>query len=73
MLLTPDQIQALTGCRQPSRQLAELHRQGFWRARRAPITGRVILECAHYDAVCAGADREQPAPRLRDAPALRAA
>jgi hypothetical protein len=73
MLLTAEELSDLTGCRQPSRQLAELHRQGFWRARRAPITGRVILERAHYDAVCAGADRQQPAPSLRAAPALRSA
>lgn len=73
MTLDDAELVDITGFRQPSRQLAELHRQGFWRARRAPITGRVILERAHYDAVCAGADRQQSAPSLRAAPALRSA
>lgn len=50
LTLTPDELQALTGYKQPAAQLAELHRQGYWRARRAPITGRVILERAHYEA-----------------------
>lgn len=70
LLLTPDELQALTGYKQPAAQLAELHRQGYWRARRAPITGRVILERAHYEAVAQGTD-QQPADRR--APRLRAA
>ena len=53
--LTPEEICAIAGgLTQPRRQLAELHRQGFWRAR----LGRdhqVVLERAHYQAVCAGA------------------
>lgn len=51
LLLTPDELLALTGYKQPAAQLAELQRQGYWRARRAPITGRVILERAHCDAL----------------------
>lgn len=70
LTLTPDELQALTGYKQPAAQLAELHRQGYWRARRAPITGRVILERAHYEAVAQGTD-QQPADRR--APRLRAA
>lgn len=70
LTLTPDELQALTGYKQPAAQLAELHRQGYWRARRAPITGRVILERAHYEAVARGTD-QQPADRR--APRLRAA
>lgn len=38
----------------PRCQLRELHRQGFWRARLGR-NGKVILERAHYEAVCAGA------------------
>ena len=59
--LTLDQaeLEQLTGYRQPSRQLAELHRQGFVRARRNRL-GDVVLERGHYDAVVAG-DRVQPA------------
>ena len=72
MILDAEELRALTGYTQQSKQLATLHRMGFWRARIDRL-GRVILECAHYDAVCAGADREQKAPRLRDAPSLRAA
>lgn len=51
LTLTPDELQALTGYKQPAAQLAELHRQGYWRARRAPSTGQLILERGHYEAV----------------------
>lgn len=44
--------------------IAELHRQGFYRARIA-VTGNVILERAHYDAVCAGA-KPAKAPTVRN-------
>ena len=64
LLLTADEVQALAGgYSRPGHQLAELHRQGFWRARRSPITGQVIVERAHYDAVCAGADLQPGAGR----------
>lgn len=53
--LTEDEIRAITGnLVQPSRQLAELHRRGFWRARLG-VDHQVVLERAHYEAVCAGA------------------
>ncbi len=56
--LTDDEVLALAGgLKQPARQLAELKRLGFWRARRLPIIGRVVLERAHYEAVCAGERR----------------
>jgi hypothetical protein len=73
LTLTPDELQALTGYRQPVRQLAELHRQGFYRARRS-VLGGVVLERAHYDAVSAGREAQAPAnqPQLRP-PRLRAA
>lgn len=56
--LSPDEIQQLTGYRQPGKQLQELLRRGFYRARRSGVTGEVILERPHYDAVCAGATVE---------------
>ncbi len=51
--LNSEELENVTGYRTPKRQLKELHRQGFYRARIA-VTGNVILERAHYDAVCAG-------------------
>lgn len=67
--LSTIEIERITGYKRPADQLAELHRQGFYRARRSPTTGHIILERAHFDAVCAGA---KPAnePRVR-APVLR--
>lgn len=69
LLLTEAELVRLTAYTRPSEQLAELHRQGFHRARRNRF-GQVVLERAHYDAVCArggaandpSADRE---PELR--------
>lgn len=63
--LSAEELRELTGYRAPSKQLQELHRQGFWRARRAPITGRVIVERSHYQAVTQGADTKKPEPMLR--------
>lgn len=45
-------IERLTGYKRPADQLRELHNLGFWRARRAKVTGEVVLERPHYDAVC---------------------
>lgn len=70
ILLSPNEVAQITGYRRHAQQLEELHRQGFWRARRAPVTGRVILERAHYEAVCAGMTgsnfrlKPQPEPQL---------
>lgn len=73
LLLSPEEVKALAGdLEQPQRQLEELRRQGFWRARLSRAH-RVILERAHYEAVCAGA--VQPAANqseTRERPALRA-
>lgn len=56
-ILTPAEIQALSGgYTQPAKQLEELRQQGFWRARRSRLTGAVIVERAHYEAVCRGGD-----------------
>src|SRR5690242_8024337 len=71
-LLTSDEIREISGgYEQPRRQLHELRRQGFWRARLSR-SNTVILERAHYDAVCAGAaapgqapGREAPRPQVR--------
>ena len=50
--LSKAELVALTSYELPCKQLAELHAQGFHRAR----IGRdgVILERAHYEAVCQG-------------------
>ncbi|MEY2687537.1 MAG: hypothetical protein RL375_1735 [Pseudomonadota bacterium] len=76
LVLSPAELQAITGYTQPARQLLELHTLGYFRARRAKITGRVILERAHYDAVCRG-EKEPPQRRppalLPAPPKLRAA
>lgn len=53
-LLSLAEISEITGYVQPCKQVEELKRQGFWRARRNPA-GAVVLERAHYEAVCAGA------------------
>jgi hypothetical protein len=71
--LTPEELVNLTGYKQATKQLAELHRQGFWRARRCRVTGAAILERPHYDAVSRGGDTKPPAaPQLR-MPTLRMA
>lgn len=67
--LSAEELFAITGYQRPGDQLAELHQQGFHRARRSRVTGQVILERAHYNAICAGA-RPVNVPRLR--PSLRA-
>jgi hypothetical protein len=68
ILLTEDELEQLTGYRQHAAQLRELHRQGFWRARRRDIDGRVVLERAHYEAICEApskaAKHARPAPLL---------
>lgn len=62
--LSASEIEAVTDYKRPADQLAELLRQGFYRARTSPRTGRVILERAHYDAVCAGA-KPVKSPQVR--------
>ncbi len=58
LILDQAELEQLTGYRRASDQLRELQRQGFHRARRNRL-GDVVLERAHYDAVCAG--RQAPA------------
>jgi hypothetical protein len=66
--LSPEELEELTRYTRAGDQLAELHRQGFYRARRDRL-GQVVLERAHYEAVCgrAGAandPEDEPTPRL---------
>ena len=73
IILDSDELERVTGYKTHKRQVKELHRQGFYRARIA-ATGNVILERAHYDAVCAGASPAK-APTVRNpfTPQLRLA
>lgn len=71
LCLTPEEIAQLAGgLTQPRRQLHELHERGFWRARLSR-DNQVVLERAHYEAVCAGAlppsaaKVDTPRPQLR--------
>ena len=69
LLLSDAELVALTGYQRQSEQLTELLRQGFSRARRDRL-GRVVLERAHYEAVCAGQRPHADRPRVRP-PKLR--
>lgn len=72
-VLSPEELFEVTGYRQPARQLRELHKQGYYRARLAKVTGTVILERPHYDAVAGGAlpaNQEQYRPQVKP-PRLR--
>jgi hypothetical protein len=63
-----EQIVKLTGFKRPGQQLRELHKLGFWRARRCRVSGAVVLEVPHYEAVSRGGDikqNERPRPKLR--------
>lgn len=66
--LSERELVDLTGYRQPSKQLAELLRRGFWRAYRNRL-GDVILERSHFQAVTRG----ESAPAAPRRPQLRAA
>ena len=70
IILTVDEVAAVTGYRKPKRQLAEMHRQGYYRAR-IGATGNVIVERAHCDAVAEGA-KPAKEPTVRN-PFLRLA
>ena len=73
LTLSADELLAITGYTMAAKQVEELRRQGFWRARRN-AAGAVVLERRHYEAVCAGAGAPTPddGPRLRT-PTLRRA
>lgn len=77
--LTAGELRQVTGGKQHARrQLAELHARGFWRARLG-VDGKVVLERAHYEAVCAGAlphtteARDTSRPQLRPVERRKAA
>jgi hypothetical protein len=71
--LSPAELEAVTGgYKRPGDQLRELHDRGFVRARIGKVTGKVILERAHYDAVSAGAVQAGSGERPRVRPSLRA-
>lgn len=67
--LSEQEVQAASGgYSKPAFQLRELHRRGFWRAYRSPLTGKVVLERPHFDAVSRGviaAPKDPAAPKLR--------
>lgn len=70
--LSPAEVERLTGYKRAADQLRELHRQGFYRARRGRVTGEVILERAHVEAVAAGKDAV-PLGAARNRPKLHLA
>ncbi|CAN5767035.1 hypothetical protein BH09PSE5_BH09PSE5_08450 [soil metagenome] len=69
LLMSRDELEKITGgYTQPAKVLAELHEQGFFRARRSKVDGSVILERAHYDAIVAGNLKPGNSPKVRPAP-----
>jgi len=65
MVLRQEEIKDITGYKRPGDQLAELKAQGFYRARHHPVTGKVILERAHYEHVCAGGAEPANEPQVQ--------
>lgn len=60
LALSPAELVEITRYRRAGDQLEELHRRGFHRAELGR-DGKVLLERAHYEAVCAGVvQRERP-------------
>lgn len=53
VVLTPDEIQSITGYTSPSKQLDVLHKRGYVRAFRSR-DGQIILERKHFESVCEG-------------------
>ena len=56
-ILSETEIEEITGYKRAAAQVAELRRQGFYRARRAPVSGHVIVERQHYEVICGGERR----------------
>ena len=64
--LTPEEVQeASGGYQRPADQLKHLHARGFTRAFKSGLTGRVVLERGHYDAVVR-ANQLDHTPALQD-------
>ena len=57
--LSPAEMVAITGYELPCKQLGVLHKRGFHRAYIPKGGGGVVLERAHYEAVCRG-ESEKP-------------
>lgn len=70
--LEPEEIFRLTAYKTATRQLLELHRQGFHRAR-IGRSGSVVLERAHFEAVCRGEIQRQVEARPKVRPPARTA
>ncbi len=66
-ILSELEIADVTGYKRAAAQVMELRRQGFFRARRAPVSGRVIVERSHFESVCGG-ERHTAAndPKVRE-------
>ena len=69
IILSDDEIRAITGAVAPTVQFNELKRLGFTRVRRG-LDRSLILERAHYEAVCAGSIVLPPAKLLKAVDAL---
>lgn len=68
-VLSPDEVRrAAGGYKRAADQLKALHDRGFWRAYRSKVTGEIILERPHYDAVASG---QLAAARPANQPMLR--
>lgn len=55
VLLSAEELSAVTGYQKPALQVRELHRRGFARAR-VNARNEVVLERAHFEAVCRGVE-----------------
>ncbi|WP_422086352.1 hypothetical protein [Variovorax sp.] len=64
-ILSRAELKELTGYKRAADQLSELLLQGFYRARRSPVDGSLILERAHYDAICSGGGKPANEPTVR--------
>lgn len=69
LILSPEELHALTGSKRATVQLAALKSRGFWRAY-INAGGRVIVERAHYEAVCSGGNVERKRPQITPPRAL---
>lgn len=69
ILMTQDEIRALTGLQQPASQVARLQAMGYWMARRTPLG--VALPRANYLAVCAGAVHQTSSTMPANRPQVR--
>lgn len=70
-ILSPDEVAAAAGgYKRACDQLRVLKERGFYRAFRSPVTGEVVLERPHYDAVSqglGGAANDSTRPKVRKA------